>query len=50
MFGHTATIPIDIDINKKEPMKILEEFVNIFCNDIVLRGTTRRSKLKDLNL
>ena len=34
MFGHKVTIPIDIVINK-EPKKVLEEFLNIFSNDIV---------------
>ena len=53
MFGCKATIPIDIDINKKEPKKVLEEFLNIFSNDIVLNyceGDIQKEQAKRLEL
>ena len=53
MFGRKATIPIDIDINKKEPKKVLEEFLNIFSNDIVLNyceGDIQKERAKRLEL
>ena len=53
MFGRKATIPIDIDINEKEPKKVLEEFLNIFSNDIVLNyceGDIQKERAKRLEL